>query len=133
MPVERSLRGPRAGLAWMAAMVLLLAATATSAKAPSNKRPTDEERGQELYDRHCFQCHGARVDGQGPATTALVRPVPSLVNAVKVDDATVQVVLRGKGVMPAFETSFDRADARRVLQHMKRLADGEGDDEAEGD
>lgn len=85
------------------------------------KRPTDEERGKELYQRHCEACHGGWARGHGPATQALVRPVPDLEGKVKADDTTIMVVMRGKGAMPSYEQTFDRFDAKRVLQHMSKL------------
>jgi hypothetical protein len=36
-------------------------------------------------------------------------------------DDLVRVVLRGKGIMPAFEVSFDREDAVRVVDWMGRV------------
>lgn len=85
------------------------------------KRPTDEERGKELYQRHCEACHGGWARGHGPATQALVRPVPDLEGKVNADDKTIMVVMRGKGAMPSYEQTFDRFDAKRVLQHMSKL------------
>ena len=108
----------------LAATVLavgLVAALEGRADTP-NRRPTDEERGEELYARHCVHCHGERAAGDGPATRALVHPVPDLRGRVSVDDASVEIVARGRGAMPSFEESFDRADARRVLQHMLSLS-----------
>ena len=102
----------------------LIAALALAAGAPAaqpNKRPTDAVRGKELYDRHCEACHGAYARGHGPATEALVHEVPDLLGRVKADDATIRLVLRGKSAMPGYEQTFDKHDAKRVLQHMARL------------
>lgn len=115
---------PRTLILPSAVLVGLLVATASPAEVPT-KRPTDEERGRELFDRHCVQCHGEKLHGQGPATQALVHKVPDLVGKVKVDDKQINVVFRGRGAMPAYEATFDKQDARRVLQHMKRLSDEE--------
>jgi mono/diheme cytochrome c family protein len=89
--------------------------------AVPTKRPTDEERGRELWVRHCQSCHGVQNRGDGAATTSLVVPVPDLLGKVKVDEATIKVVLRGKVSMPAFEQSFDEPDARRVLGYQAKL------------
>ena len=59
--------------------------------------------------------------GDGPATKALIKPVPNLKGNIKADEATLKVVLRGKGTMPAFDGSFDKYDARRVLRYMATL------------
>ena len=98
----------------------VLATVAVAGK--KNKRPSDADRGLELYERHCVSCHGTTGHGDGPAAAAMVRPVPDLASVVtkdKVEDL-VPSVLMGKGVMPGFEASFDRHDARRVLRHLAR-------------
>lgn len=102
---------------------LLVAGLLASADArePRTKRPTDEERGKELYDRHCEACHGAWAKGRGPATQALVHPVPDLEGKVEATEETIGVVLRGRGAMPSYEQTFDRFDAKRVLEHMAKL------------
>lgn len=99
----------------------VLVAGSGVAREVKTERPTDEERGRELYDRHCESCHGAWAKGRGPATQALVHEVPDLEGKIEVDDALIQLVLRGKGAMPAYEQTFDRFDAKRVLDHMARL------------
>ena len=102
------------------AVLFALFAAPVSAEPP-RKRPTDEARGKELYDRHCVACHGAWAKGHGPATQALVHPVPDLEGKVESNDDTIQIVLRGKGAMPGYEQTFDRFDAKRVLDHMAKL------------
>lgn len=96
-------------------------AWATFAWAADQKRPTDEQRGKELYDRHCAACHGVSAEGHGPATQALVVQVPDLKGKLKVDQATIDLVVMGRGPMPSFEASFDAEDARRVLAYMTKL------------
>ena len=89
--------------------------------ADAQKRPTDDQRGKELYERHCVSCHGATARGDGPATEALVVPVPDLQGQVRADAATIKVVQFGRRAMPAFEASFDSDDARRVLLWMAKV------------
>lgn len=98
-----------------------LAAVATAALAADQKRPTDEQRGKELYDRHCAACHGVSAEGHGPATQALVVQVPDLKGKLKADQATIDLVMMGRGPMPSFEASFDADDARRVIAYMAKL------------
>ena len=106
------------------ALVAVAAVSSTSFGGQPPKRPSDEERGLELYERHCWQCHGERNRGDGPATESLVHTVPNLSGGqTAADDPTVALVLRGKDAMPAFEASFDDADARRVLKFMASLGD----------
>jgi mono/diheme cytochrome c family protein len=92
-----------------------------------SKRPSDAVRGEELYRRHCIQCHGEMNLGDGPATLRLVNPVPDLQGAVKSDDATLNIVLRGRETMPGYENSFDKFDARRVTRYMANLGNAQPD------
>lgn len=100
-------------------LLLSMLFPAAADAAGGTKRPTDLERGEELYERHCLACHGAKNAGDGPATEALVHPVPNL--AGKTDPKSAeqqQVVLAGRNAMPAYEGSFNVGDAHRVLLYM---------------
>jgi mono/diheme cytochrome c family protein len=101
--------------------VLLLLLLPVAQAADSQKRPTDDQRGKELYDRHCTSCHGAKNKGDGPATQALVVKVPDLAGKVKADPDTIKLVQLGRGPMPAFEASFDNDDTKRVLSWMAKV------------
>jgi len=115
---------PSAVLWFSGGTITLLLALTPAFAASGNRRPSDAERGQELYDRHCMACHGDDGRGQGPATADLVQPVPSMEGVVTKASVNGQVatVLTGKGLMPGFEASFDRYDARRVLRHLAKVA-----------
>lgn len=104
---------------WM----MVVASLALAGKQPS-KRPTDAERGEELYERHCLACHGAGARGDGPATAALREDVPA-VRDFEITSELLDVVVGGRNLMPAFGDTFDRVDARRVLKHMAKLPDVE--------
>lgn len=110
------MRGVRS--VWIASVVGL--GVAASAAQPT-KRPSDAERGEELYRRHCVACHGVRNGGDGPATPALVAEVPDLVGKVTSGEEAIKLVLKGRGAMPGYEASFDRHDAVRVLTFMSGL------------
>ena len=89
---------------------LLAMPMVTSAGQPT-KRPTDEERGEEVYARDCASCHG--VMGQGNGAAGL--EAPALVGVEWDQKSTVALILEGKGDMPGFSAVMDKADARRVL------------------
>ena len=86
-----------------------------------SKRPSDIDRGQQLWERHCWQCHGSTNQGDGPAAAALVHTVPNLIDQIVVTDELARRVLRGNGAMPGYEQSFDFHDARRVLKYQATL------------
>ena len=119
-------RTPQAGRFWafLAIPVLLLAVGGWAVAGKSSKRLSDDERGKELYERHCIQCHGAETAGDGAAAAAMVTPVPDVRGKLndKHRDANADLVLGGKGLMPGFEASFDDYDARRVVRYMEKQA-----------
>lgn len=100
--------------------------------AQPKKRPEDHVVGKELWDRSCWQCHGKRNAGDGPAAAALRGGVPDLRGAVTEDryDALVEVIVEGKGLMPAFAAEMNNHDARRILVYLSKL-DAEGPPEEE--
>lgn len=115
---------------WLIVTVGIAVGGVAMAARPT-KRLSDEERGAQLYERHCVQCHGTTAAGDGPATAALVAKVPDLRGGKLTADtreAQARLVLDGKGAMPSFSTSFDRYDAHRVLRHMERISGGAGAD-----
>ena len=114
-------------IVWSVIVLCLLGSTAMGApttKKKKNARPTDAERGKELYDRHCVACHGSQGDGQGPMASSLVQEIPNLRGVLTKEtlNSYVKTVQLGKNAMPGFELSFDQHDTRRVLRTMiKRM------------
>ena len=102
-------------------------------KKKKNARPSDQERGTELYERHCLACHGSLGRGDGPAGKALVRPPADLRGVLLKENISefVSSVTLGKNGMPGFELSFDKHDTRRVLRTMVRLLETEPKVESE--
>lgn len=110
------------------------------------KRPPDREVGQTLYKQSCWQCHGEKGAGDGPAAAALVGGVPTLVGRIRSKDAEtledfdalVTSVQVGKGRMPAYAEDIDKSDTRRILLYVRDQLEGkvtgpEKGDEAEGE
>ncbi len=93
----------------------------TAVAVQPTKRPSDDDRGKELYETLCQACHGSKNHGDGPATTALVHEVPDLAGKVQSNDTTLKLLMRGSGAMPSFEPTLDRDDARRVLKWMAKV------------
>jgi len=100
----------------LAILLALMLPMWVSAKQPS-KRPTDERRGETLFQQNCWQCHGKRGKGKGPLSAALGGPLKSIAQRYTPEqyDAQVKVIMQGRGDMPSFDQVMDRADARRIL------------------
>lgn len=90
------------------------------------KRPSDYEVGKKLWKQSCWQCHGEKGLGDGPAAAALVGGVPSLQGKVKGNrfDALVKVIQSGRGAMPAYAENIDEHDSRRILQYLRDTLEG---------
>jgi mono/diheme cytochrome c family protein len=109
-------------IALLAVVALPSWALAESSSWPT-KRSSDTDWGQDLYDKHCWQCHGRKAEGDGPAAAALQVPVPALRGTS--DDATrgdlVTTARQGSGTMPAYHESISRQDMRRVFLYIESL------------
>lgn len=120
-------------LALLAPLLACLWVGGVAWAASNNKRPSDGERGRELWQRHCRSCHGVIGAGDGPATRDLVQPVPDLLEVLRTE-ADVRrlqhVVLNGRGRMPGYAMSFDEYDARRVLRHARAVQVARAKDDA---
>lgn len=89
-------------------------------------RPSDRERGRELWLRSCWQCHGEEGKGDGPAAAGLAAGVPTLVGKVPPEafDRLVTLVLDGRGPMPAYREDIDKHDARRIFVYLQDATQG---------
>ncbi|MFZ5477675.1 MAG: c-type cytochrome [Myxococcota bacterium] len=104
------------------AAALALAADKTS-KMPT-KRPPDAEVGERLWKQSCWQCHGEKGRGDGPAAAALPGGVPPLEARDARFDALVTVIQQGRNRMPAYAEDIDKHDARRILVYLKEVQEG---------
>lgn len=119
MPLPRPSRRPALAL-WA-----LLVGAPAHAKVPS-KQPTDPVRGRELYEAHCWQCHGPTGQGDGPLAAALGVPLASLRDRDAAGwSALVDVIMQGRADMPAHAEVMDRYDARRILVWLQALDQGD--------
>lgn len=100
--------------------VLLALSWTALAKEWPTKVASDHDRGKELYDRHCLACHGPKGAGDGLLAASLRAPIPNFEAGFgdKATDELVKAVLHGKGLMPAYETSFAKDDAEKVVKFM---------------
>jgi mono/diheme cytochrome c family protein len=116
----------------VAAVALLAASMGAAFAKPDGtskmptKRPPDYEVGKRLWNQSCWQCHGERGKGDGPAAAALPGGVPTLAGKVRGEefDALVRVVQEGRGAMPAYSENIDEHDTRRILQYLRDVMEG---------
>lgn len=101
-------------------VIAVLVGVQAVAKEWSGKIPSAEERGRELYDRHCAACHGPKAAGDGLMVPSLRVVVPNFIEGFgeRSQEELVRAVLHGKGGMPAFETAMTKDDAEKVVKFM---------------
>ena len=119
------------------AVLLLLAAPATLADVATEPvKPTPvaavPEQGQQLYRRHCEQCHGAEGKGDGPAaelvyprprdfTLALYKVRTTLSGQVPTDHDLFRAI--GEGLpgtsMPPWKKVLSEAERWQLVHHVK--------------
>ncbi len=111
-------------LATLALVALIGASEAVAEKSDwPTKRKSDPEWGEDLYNKHCWQCHGRQAEGDGPAADSLQVPVPTLRGISNPDTRgdLVATARQGSGPMPAYHESISRQDMRRVFIYIESL------------
>ena len=108
---------------------LLCIGAALSADMPT-KLPPDRVRGRDLYDIHCWACHGRMALGEGPSAGLLGGSAPALAGrgSPAEREAWIDLMATGKGAMPGFLAVLDREDSRRILLWLEGLDPATGDD-----
>jgi len=82
--------------------------------------------GAKIYADRCALCHGPGGKGDGPASAAL-NPKPrnhtdgAYMNA-QTDEALMEVIRNGKGVMPPWGSVLSDEEIKAVLEHVRSLA-----------
>ncbi len=115
------------------ALAALLALAATLAAPPSFAQ--DLERGRELYDRWCAECHGVEGDGQGAAaaymlprprdfTTARYQIRTTASGQLPTDADIVRIIEQGMPgtAMPGWESKFNDAEVRDLVAYLKSFS-----------
>jgi mono/diheme cytochrome c family protein len=128
---------------WLAIILLFLASATLSAvsgpeagAAVPKKRGSDYVEGKKIWKRSCWQCHGLKAEGDGPAAEAMVGGVPTLRGGIIVKPKRndfMRSVLDGKGLMPAFSAEMERPDAKRVIIYLEKLDERNGVEPEEED
>lgn len=113
----------RAGLGGLRTILGLVVLGGVAIAAVPTKRLPDPERGRQLYRENCWSCHGWTGEGAGPVASLLPTASPPLAGRLAEEryDKLVQLILEGKGDMPAYAQIMDRHDARRILVWLGTL------------
>jgi len=101
----------------------LFAFVSISEAGVPTRNKADAEAGKDIWLQSCWQCHGRVAGGEGPASTALAGPVPSLKSKVTADSMPefIATVREGRGTMPGYGDVLTKRDAKRVLIYVQSL------------
>lgn len=122
------------------ALLLLASSAALAEVATEPVKPTPvaavPEQGQQLYRRHCEQCHGAEGKGDGPAadlvyprprdfTLALFKVRTTLSGQVPTDHDLFRVISEGMPgtSMPPWKKVLSEAERWQLVHHIKTFDD----------
>jgi mono/diheme cytochrome c family protein len=102
--------------------------------------PTDPavlEMGQVHYLRHCYVCHGAQGEGNGPvvqpgAKFPLGPPVTSPTAAAYSDGYLYAIIRAGRNLMPAYGGRTTHEDRWAIVAYIRQLQASGGQAPAAG-
>lgn len=84
---------------------------------------TPPQAGENIFRAKCADCHG--LDGAGHTANGKKLKVPDL-RSDQVqnlhDDELIEVVMNGKGDMPAIGKKFSPDQAQQVISHVRSLS-----------
>lgn len=87
---------------------------------------SQEHPGEEAYRQHCTICHGQQGKGDGPAASAFDPAPPDFTSPESVvlltDDELLEIVVKGRRAMPAFETVLEPALLPVLVRYVRDLS-----------
>jgi cytochrome c len=91
-----------------------------------SKLPKSHVRGKQLYEQYCFQCHGSLALSENELAKKV--SAPALAGRISKDEypETIQLIQKGKGLMPSYEMLIDKQDSKRILIYLSRLDEKTG-------
>jgi len=96
----------------------------TSADPGESPEARDARAVAELYGVICASCHGPRGDGDGPARApgmAMPRFSDPAWQASRTDEAIAQVIVEGRGAMPAFGQQVNPRGVAALVRYLRAL------------
>ncbi|HZU23552.1 MAG TPA: cytochrome c [Terriglobales bacterium] len=117
---------PGAVLAICSAAALLLASCQSDKSRWTDAQlhlTAEQSEGRKVFDTYCSSCHSAYTSKKltGPPLTNLChrRAMPS--GMPPTDERISAVVMRGRGMMPAFESVLEPSDLQALLAYLHTL------------
>ncbi len=106
----------------------VIPAPADSIPPPPGPAGAAGDLGALVFAKRCALCHGPDGHGDGVASKGL-NPKPRNFHDVaymstRTDAQLLEVIHKGKGVMPRWEGQLSEAEIAAVLKHVRSLGDG---------
>lgn len=99
----------------MRTLLALLVALLGASLLPGTAHAADEQKGREVYERHCLACHG--IDG-----VSLDPMIPNFADGdalYRMDAELIQRISDGKDTMPAFRGLLSSEEMRNVIAYIR--------------
>jgi mono/diheme cytochrome c family protein len=106
-----------------AGLIALGCGPALPPSKPLNELTPEEARGQQVFSSYCERCHYATRDAslRGPGLFGLFRRKYLHSGAPANDERVTAVIMRGRGMMPAFGNSIDDQQLQELLAYLHTL------------
>ncbi len=92
-------------------------------KNPYQRTSVVLKRGQVLYQRFCYVCHGVRGEGQGPIIPKF--PPPPSLHSKKVrnwsDGRIFHVISEGQNLMPSYASQVPFEERWKIVHYVRVL------------
>jgi cytochrome c6 len=83
--------------------------------SPSASATThDQQAGKSVYQKYCVACHGSQGD-------LGLQGAPNLKTSALDEQARIEVITHGRGVMPAYEVLLTKEEIQAVAQYTLSL------------
>lgn len=94
-----------------------------SPSKPLNELTAEEAQGRQVFVSRCARCHYADKDSalHGPGLFGLYRQKYLRNGAPANDDRVTDVILHGRGMMPAMGNSMDDEQLQALLAYLHTL------------
>lgn len=99
-------------LAPIFSMIFLLACSSNPEKTAASDK--GNPKGQSIYQKYCVACHGSKGD-------LGLQGAPNLQTSALNEQARIEVIAHGRGVMPAYEVLLTREEIQAVAQYTLSL------------
>ena len=104
-------------------------AAADNLKNPFAENSKATDKGQKIYQKLCWSCHGTTGKGDGPAAAALMPSPTNYINErvqSQSDGALFWKITNGSGLMVSYESTLTEEQRWMLVNYIRRLYKEDG-------